>query len=215
MSELHLLEKIKTNLFLSSENLDFEQTYLKNLNVEINEVAYFPFEFDSQITIVGNGEIDTSLGNQINESCTVARFNRYKTKSFETFVGTKTSIHIINLQNLSLVNNDEHIDLLIDTSFPAKTYDFFKDNSKQFLNLRVIRPSIYLYLNRLLEKRYKTQGFFFVEIARIFFKKISICGFVGNTHYFNKKHKMYTAHPLEAEHEKYQQWQSESFNILS
>lgn len=201
---------------LTQHNLAEELPWFERLHITPTALGGFT-EFDrSAVAVIGNGAFDRVHGPEIDAFPTVVRFNAFKTKGFEDLVGSKTTIHVLNSQNLGLALEDceNHVYLLIDTCTPGKMYEFYFANVCRIRGLRIIRPSSYQQLGRLLNGRYKTQGFFFTELARLHFSAVTIAGFSGHAHYFNPNWKMYTAHPLEAEHRKYTEWESDTFRQL-
>lgn len=205
------------DIFLSPRNLAEELPWLEQLGVAPSATSD-PIDLDrSSVVVVGNGGFPAPHGQEIDAFPTVVRFNAFKTEGFEGLVGTKTTIHVLNSQNLGQAGDTRlgQIHLLIDTSTPAKMYEFYFANVHRLAGLQIIRPSLYQHLGCLLNRRYKTQGFFFIELARFYFDLVAIAGFSGHTHYFNSRWSMYTAHPLEAEHAKYVEWESATFRILA
>ena len=81
-------------------------------------------------------------------------------------------------------------------------------------SLRKIRPSPDQRLGRLRDESFEAHGFFFTKLARLHFSAVTIAGFGGLGQYFNPNWKVYTAHPLEAEHQNFPEWEPDTFRQL-
>jgi len=204
-------------ILLSERNLDAESPWLERLGVAPSEASRAVAFDRSAVAVVGNGAFGEPRGQEIDAFPTVVRFNGFKTKGFEEMAGSKTTIHVLNSQNLALArpNPAGPMYLLIDTCTPARMFEFYFANLHRVAGLQIVRPSLYRQLGCLLHGRYKTQGYFFIELARLHFDSVAIAGFSGQNHYFDARWKMYAAHPLEAEHQKYAAWESPTFRQLS
>lgn len=203
-------------MFLDYTNIEQERSFLENMNVcGISEqFNIYTISETSSIAIVGNGQISHNCGNIIDSNHTVVRFNGFRIHGFESIVGQSTTFHIINSQNTSLISNKSpYFYILIDTSVPKLMYDFYFENIKKYPNILIIKPSYYTVLGNLLNLRYKTQGYFFIEIIKTIYDTVNLFGFWGDTHYFNNNWKMYSAHPLNIEHENYKLWETDKFII--
>jgi hypothetical protein len=202
---------------LQDQNLKEEQEFLSKINVKnLNFIKPFKHNIsDKKIAIVGSGFFDKPYGSEIDAYTTVARFNNFKIKGFEDSVGSKTTINIINSHCIlnPLKKNTEYSYLLIDTSRPYLMYDYYRNNLKEEYNMCILKPSMYFKLGKTLNRKYKTQGYFFVELCKNYFEELHLYGFHGDAHYFNPNHKVCRQHPLEKEHEMYKNWASSNFII--
>lgn len=205
-------------MILRNNNLKSELEYFEILKYEIpsnidiqHKEIFSNFE---EISLVGNGLMETSYGDIIDSFKYVCRFNNFKICGYSDVIGSKTTHHVLNSLCLKNIKPNSDINyILMDTGRPKVVFDFYFENFGKMDNIFLISPSNYVNYGRFFAGKCKTQGFLFAEIVKSHFENISIFGFCGNTHYFNENHRMDNAHPVEKEHEEYNIWASNNPNF--
>lgn len=186
-------------------------------NFEKHLPTKIPSLSHADIHVVGNGDIIGDYGESISASNNVIRFGLGKIKDYETKVGDHTNLHVMTLLRFDKLKGNQGNKLLIDSSAYAKMYVRYSDYLPESRDLYILRPSVHKQLKKNVKTgHYMSTGFMFIKLLLTynFPHKIHVYGFAGNTHYCDPKHKMFTAHNINHEHEELKRLHEEKKIIM-
>lgn len=157
----------------------------------------------NNILIIGNGKIKKNISNTIKDYDIIVRFNNYLKDNPLDLVETKTDIHFTCLpkkisEYKKWISNNANIIIPIELNNQSR-YDYLKELSDKniFIPDKKYRESLSKYNIDF------TRGFFglsiMLQLQQNYFKnaKISIIGYGGVGHHFNKNNIMLHGHEYE------------------
>lgn len=141
-------KNIKSKMKIRNIN---DKSKIKIRNIIGGNFTVLPRKNDSVI-IVGNSPIvlNNELGKIIDEYDIIVRFNQYQTINYEKYVGTKTSIWILNdllaidelTKNQEWLSNNNHVKILIVCPLRGENPDIFYNQQFDKINNHYLESNI-------------------------------------------------------------------------